>query len=183
MPEKQSTKPLSNALVTKAIEENGCFSLIYRRDRHLDRGSRRIYFYFRPHLAITARVDKLDFIKAIRETLGCGKITKTERQARLDVFSPRDSKSIVRILHKHNFQNRNKKSDFILWEEAIELILKNQERKINAEKGKRGFLSTWAKFEPRDMRRLFRIREEMKTFKRWKKADYKWTNSLMARPF
>lgn len=178
-----NAKPLSNALVAKAIEENGCFSLIYRRDRHLDRGGRRIYFYFRPHLAITVKADKYDFVMAIRETLGCGKITKTDRQARIDVFSPHDSKGIVKLLLKHNFKNVNKKRGFELWREAIELILKNQSRKVNAEKGKRGFLATWAVFDQRDLKRLFRIREEMKKYKRWKKTDYKWTNSLMASPF
>ena len=180
---EQGTQPLSNALVAKTIEENGCFSLIYRRDRHLDRGGKRIYFYFRPHLAITLKADKVDFLKAVRESIGCGKITQTERQARLDVFSPRDSKGIIKILQSHNWQNKNKYNDFKLWEEAIEIILKNQKRTINAEKGKRGFVSTWSQFNQRDLRRLFRIREEMKRYKRWRKADYKWTNSLLARPF
>lgn len=177
------TKPLTYALVCKVIEENGCFSLIYRRDRHVDRGGKRIYFYFRPHLVITLKSDKKDFMKQIRETLGCGKITSTERQVRLDIFSPYDSKAMLTILDKHNFENKNKIKEYKLWREAVDLMVKNQKQKVNAEKGKRGFVGTWAKFDPRDLKRLFRIREEMKQYKRWKKTDYKWTNTRLASPF
>jgi len=179
----KNANPLSNALVSKAIEENGCFALVYRRDRHLKRGGSRVYFYFRPHLAITMKADKEDFILQMRQSLGTGKMTKTERQVRLDVFSPHESTRIVKMLLKHNFQNKNKEKGFRLWKEAIEVILKNQSKKVNAEKGKQGFVSTWAGFNQQDMRRLFRIREEMKSYKKWKKTDYKWTHSLLARPF
>ncbi|MCX6806590.1 MAG: hypothetical protein NT135_00485 [Candidatus Berkelbacteria bacterium] len=176
-------KPLSNALVTKIMEENGCFSLIYRRDRHLDRGGRRIYFYFRPHFAVTMKDDKKDLIDQITDTIDCGKVTSGKGQARVDVFSPTDAKKIIKLMDKHNFENRAKKKEFSLWKEAVEVITRNNKKKVNAEKGKRGFISTWANFNERDLKRLFRIREEIKTYKKWKKTDYKWTNTLMARPY
>lgn len=177
------TQPISNSLVAKILEENGCFSVIYRRDRHLDRGGKRIYFYFRPHFAITMRNDKKDLIDQIRETLGCGKITSSANQVRLDVFSPQDAKKIISLLNKHNFATPVNRREFDLWKEAVEVINRNQTKKINVEKGKRGFISTWADFDQNDLRRLFRIREEMRGYKKWKKSDYKWTHSLLARPF
>jgi hypothetical protein len=178
-----STRPLSNSLVRKIIEENGCFSLVYRRDRHLDRGGRRIYFYFRPHFAITMKDDKKDLLEQLRETLECGKITTGNKQVRLDIFSPKDAKNIMRVMSGHKFQNINRQRGYDLWEEAVEIINRNQKKKINAEKGKQGFVSTWANFDQRDLRRLFRIREEMKGYKKWRKSDYKWTHSLLARGY
>lgn len=178
-----STKPLDNSLIQKIIEEQGCFSLIYRRDRHLDRGGSRIYFYFRPHFAITMKDDKKDFIEQLKESLGCGKITATGGQARIDIFSPQDAKNIVKVLNKHSFLNHNKKKEFGLWQEAVDIITRNNKKKVNTEKGKQGFVSTWANFNEKDLKRLFRIREEMKKYKKWRKTDYKWTNTLMARPY
>ena len=176
-----ATKPLANSLVTKMIDENGCLSLIYRRDRHLDRGGRRIYFYFRPHFAITMKEDKRDLLSQIQQTLGCGKITSSKGQVRLDVFSADEAKGIVSLLNKHSFASPTRQREFDLWKEAVEIINRNHKKKVNAEKGKRGFISTWATFNQGDLRRLFRIREEMKGYKKWRKSDYKWTHSLLAR--
>lgn len=178
-----TTPPLSNSLIAKIIEENGCFSLIYRRDRHLDRGGRRIYFYFRPHFAITMKNDKKDLIEQIQKTLNVGKISESGKQVRLDVFSPKDARSIITLLRKHNFSSFGNQKEFELWQEAVEIILRNNKKKINIEKGKRGFVSTWANFDPKDLKRLFRIREEMRKYKKWKKTEYRWTNTLLARGY
>jgi hypothetical protein len=178
-----SAQPLSNSLVCKILEENGCFSLIYRRDRHLDRGGRRIYFYFRPHFAITMKNDKKDLMEQLQTSIGCGKISQSGQQIRLDIFSPKDAKRIISLLRKHDFASLENQREFDLWQEAVEIILRNNKKSINTEKGKRGFVSTWANFNQRDLKRLFRIREEMRKYKKWKKNDYRWTNTLLARPY
>ena len=176
-------KPLSYSLVRKIIEEHGCFSLVYRRDRHLNRGGKRTYFYFRPHFAITMKSDKKDLMQQVKDTIGCGKVTESGGQVRLDIFSPFDAKHIISLLTKHKFSNFRQQEEFELWREAVDIMLKNQKKKVNAEKGRQGFVSTWANFNQNDFRRLFRIREVMKGYKKWRKTEYKWTHSLLARPY
>lgn len=130
------------------------------------------------------RGDKKDLLEQLRESLGCGKVTQGAggRQVRLDIFSVQDAKKLIFLLEKHDFSDPKKEKEFDLWREAVEIIKKNQ-KKMNAEKGKRGFISTWANFDQGNLKRLFRIREEMKKYKKWKKSDYRWTHSLLARPY
>jgi len=178
------TKPLADNLLAKIIEEKGSFALVYRRDRHLDRGGgRRVYFYFRPHLVLAMRKDKKELLEQVRSSLGCGKIFEVRNQARWELFSAKEAKRVIKVLKNHSFLNPNTEKVFQLWQEAIAVLLKYARKKINVEKGKRGFVSTWTDYEQKDLRRLFRIREEMKRYKKWSKGDYRWTHTLLARPF
>jgi len=127
--------------------------------------------------------DKKEFLEQLRDSIGCGKISQTNRQVRLDIFSPKDAKKIITLLRKHEFSDFRSQKEFDLWREAVEIILKNSSKKLNIKKGTRGFVSTWKSFEPHDLKRLFRIREEMRKYKKWTKGDYKWTHTLLARPF
>lgn len=176
-------KPISNQLIKKIIEENGCFSLIYRRDRHLDRGGRRVYFYFRPHFVITLEKDKKDLLDQIKESLGVGRISVSEGQARLDITNLTELGVVIDLLRNHRFNNKSAEEEFGLFYEAVRILRKYRKRKVNAEKGKKGFVSIWDSVTPQDLRRLFRLREEMKRHKKWRKNEYKWTHSLYARPF
>jgi len=177
-------KPISKQLLRKIIDENGCFSLIYRRDRHLDRaGGKKIYFYFRPHFVVTMKEDKKELLNQVRDSLGCGKITTGRGQARLDIFSPTDAKVIVDLFSGSKLSNSLDQDEFQLWAEAVRILSRYRKNKVNAEKGKRGFVSVWETIETEDIRRLFRIREEMKKYKKWKKREYRWTNTRLASPF
>ncbi|MEW6033228.1 MAG: LAGLIDADG family homing endonuclease [Chloroflexota bacterium] len=161
------------------VDGEGCFSLNFRKDvRHEIKGNPQ-YFMWKASFAIVLRTDDIEVLKAIRNTLGCGKVDVTSDQARFHVEDlGKLTNTIIPFFDKYPLRAK-KKSDFLLWKEAVEILYLHRQMGIGRKKGS-------VKWAPEDLRRLLQIYEQMRTFKSRRSRskhvsvaqDRRWTDAI-----
>ncbi|MEK7115046.1 MAG: LAGLIDADG family homing endonuclease [Patescibacteria group bacterium] len=154
------------------VDGEGCFALKFRRDIRHERKNVPIYFYWDVEFVILLRFDDEELLKQIRQALDCGKISISKRGgARYAVNDINDlTKKIVPFFNQYKLFGK-KRFDLELWKESVDIINRNQRKKINTEKGKNGFQKTiW---NDNDLERLKSIHEEMIKYKS-KGHEWKW---------
>jgi len=169
---------LSGDYIAGFIDGEGCFSLNFRRDVRNERKNKPVYFQWKARFEICLKIDDINLLKKIKNSLGCGNIYKIKKgkykdeQVLYAVVKIEDlNDKIVPFFRKHKLHGK-KKEDFNLWSEAVEIILKYKRRSINAKKGKRGFIKTiWSK---KDFDRLIEIQELMQAYKAKRPQGHKW---------
>lgn len=170
------SKILSGDYIAGFVEGEGCFALTLRRDIRHERKPKPVYYSWKAMFAIVLREDDRDLLEKIQKMLGCGSITFTKEgnQARLQVSDLNELKyRIIPFFNKYSLFGK-KRSDFILWSEAINILYKYKVKRGKiVEKGKRGFTkTTWDK---NDILRLIEIQEKMSSYKS-KRSAWKWLN-------
>lgn len=154
------------------VDGEGCFALKFRRDVRHERKNKPIYFYWDIEFAIVLRKDDQEILEKIKTTFDCGRISVSKSgQARYAVNNINDlSNKVVPFFGKHQLYAK-KRHDFQLWKEAVEIIKRNQRLGVNRKKGERGFHRVY--WDPRDLKRLTEIHNEMKRYKS-KGKEWKW---------
>lgn len=160
------------------VDGEGCFSLKFRRDKHINKinGNIREYFYWGSEFAIQLKHDDVDILNSIQKTLNCGSINKMANgtQVRFSVQNVRDNNEKVIPFFK-KYKLRAKKSfDFELWTKAVGILSHYKNGQLNVQVGKKGF--TKKEINEEDLLKLKEIRNEMLTYKATRDKLFKWGN-------
>ena len=158
------------------VDGEGCFALMFRRDRQKSSSTGKIreYFYWNAQFAIVLRPDDSAILNSIKDKLHCGSVTfkKKGDQARLSVQNINDLYDKI-VPFFNTYRLRAKKSvDFSLWSEAVSILHKHKSGGLNIEAGKRGF--TKKVLSETDTRRLKNIREKMTDYKSYRDKKFLW---------
>jgi hypothetical protein len=163
------------------VDGEGCFALKFRREVKHGRGKRSgikpIYFYWDIEFAIMLREDDKGILEKIKDTLGCGNLTKPNKRGMVRYAVNRISDlsdKIVPFFEKYQLRAK-KKFDFELWKEAVKIFKRNQRLIVNRKPGERGFYKT--NWNPKDLNRLKIIHNEMKRYKSGGR-EWKWLKSF-----
>lgn len=159
-----SNTDLSPYYIAGFVDGEGCFGLQFRKDIRHERRNSPTYYSWKAQFMITARKDEQDLFKKIKDFFGCGNIYKAlDREIHYCVSNTDDLKNIVcPFFEKYQLQGK-KKNDFILWAEAIDIIHRNKRKKINIQKGSRGFSKN--PWDPKDLCRLLELHTAMQKYK------------------
>lgn len=154
------------------VDGEGCFALKFRRDVRHDRKNKPVYFYWDIEFAILLRADDKDILEKIKNTLNCGKISISKRGAvRYSVNNVDELvDKIVPFFDKYSLHAK-KKYDFNLWQEALVILERNRQLKIQRPSNQVGFSKV--QWSTKDLNRLKQIRLEMKPYKSGNKP-WKW---------
>ncbi len=143
--------------VKNVINSDGCFDLQFRQDVKRNRLNSPIYHRWKAQFVIINSPDILEKVKSI---FGCGNIHLIKSKARYSVQNIGELKDAVIPYFNSNKLVGNKKKDFDLWAEGVEIIFRN--------KGK--IFSDWGKG---DFRKLIDIQKVSIKFKN-KPRNSKW---------
>ncbi|MCX6722810.1 MAG: LAGLIDADG family homing endonuclease, partial [Candidatus Staskawiczbacteria bacterium] len=166
--EYQTTHKLSPEYISGYVDGEGCFSLSFRKDVRHERKNAPVYYSWKAQFMITARKDEIDLFERIKYSFGCGKIYNQKKnginsEIHYCVSNLEDLNDIISpFLKKHNLQAK-KKYDFELWAEAINIMHKNRKKRVNAQKGIKGFSKN--NWEDADFKRLLKIHSDMQKYK------------------
>jgi len=155
------------------VDGEGCFALKFRRDVRHERKNKPVYFYWDIEFAILLRADDKEILESIRNTLDCGKIGQSDKRG-MTRYAVNDIHDllykIVPFFEKHQLRAK-KKYDFVLWKEALGILIRYQQKNIKREKDTKGFPKIeWGK---NDIERLSQIVNEMKQYKSGSRS-WKW---------
>jgi len=150
-------------------------------NRH-ERISKAIYYSWKVTFAINLRADDAELLRKIQNKLEVGSITFTKNQTsvRLQVSDLFELKNVIVPFFKKHPLLGKKGEDFILWSEAVEILLKYKKARgeVNVTKGQRGFQKVlWKK---KDIERLRKIQQVSSKFKS-KAALRKWGEAKLGR--
>jgi hypothetical protein len=125
--------------VAGLVDGEGCFSLTYRRI-YVPRKSSREYFYWFAQFAIVMHRREEPILRMVQHTLGCGHVTGRTSTARYAVTNvPHLAGKIVPFFTTFRLRAA-KASEFALWSNAVELIVRHHRAKgQNAAPKRRGF--------------------------------------------
>lgn len=165
---KANQKTISDSSIADFVGKEGCFDLQFRRDvRHKRTGS-PVYYSWKAQFVLPAKVDKEDLIKAIADTLDCGRIHYiTGSYLRYSVQDIDSLNNIVIPFFKTNALKGKKKHDFELWARAIRILYQN--------KGKS--LPQWQKA---DFQALLTLLSAMQKYKAKRPGSGKWISIAQA---
>lgn len=114
----------------KLTNNCGCFDLQFRKDvRHKRTGS-PTYFRWNLQFVITESKDKYNELYKLGSELKCGKITNSRGQTRFSVQKIDDIKEKIIPYFRKNQLSGKKKSDFNLWQKAVEIIYNNKGKSL-----------------------------------------------------
>ncbi len=163
---------LSGEYVAGFVDGEGCFALHFRRDVRHERKNKPTYFLWKIQFSIVLREDDIDILKRIKETMECGTVSVAKRGfARYQVADVADLNNKVVPFFEKNHLQAKKRFDFVLWKEAVAIILKTKRKKINVRPGVFGFIKTvW---EPENLARLEEIQKNLVVLRKITKP-HKW---------
>jgi len=147
------------------VDGEGCFALKFIRSVRHDRANKPIYFYWALEFAIILRADDKEILERIKESLGCGTVHGPNKAgaARYSVTRLDDlSNKILPFFKKYPLRAK-KQNDYLLWTEALEILIKNQQTKAFKK----------ITMSDEDISRLKQIHGEMGKFKSRVK-QWKW---------
>jgi len=159
---------LSPDYIAGFVDGEGCFGFQYRRDIKHERSGSPVYYSWKAQFMITARKDELDLFERIKDTFGCGEIYNQKKNSITEeihycVSNLDDLKNIISAFFKKHKLQAKKKYDFELWAEAICIMHKHKKKKVNIQKGTKGFSkNAW---NENDLRRLLEIHSGMQKYK------------------
>ncbi len=149
-------RKITEDYISGFVDGEGCFSLSLRKDKGR-------YFYWKAIFAIVIRNDDDKIIKQIKKYFDCGSISYSKDCIRYQITDTTELMTII-IPFFEKFPLIGKKGDdFKLWREAVFIINKNKIKKVNSEKGIKGFVKN--QWNVDDIKRLDDLRNEMKKFK------------------
>jgi hypothetical protein len=149
--------------IVDLVNNYGCFDLQFRKDTRHKRTGSPTYYRWNTQFIITSSKDKIELLNKIGAELKCGKTNVSKDQARFSVQKIEDINTKIIPYFKKNQLSGKKKSDFNLWQKAVEIIYKN--------KGK-SFL-TWKRNE---FLQLLEIHKSAVKYKE-KPRQSKWTKT------
>lgn len=149
--------------IVNLINSSACFDLQFRQDAKKNRPNSPTYYRWKAQFVITRPLPEMNNLEEILKEFRCGKIHTIQNQARYSVQNIDEIKNIIIHYLGKNPLHENKKKDFDLWAEAIEIIFKN--------KGKN--FSAWAK---EDFQRLIDIQKKSQKYKE-KPKSLKWLST------
>jgi len=155
---------LSPEYISGFVDGEGCFGLQFRKDVRHERPGSPAYYSWKMQFMITARKDERDLFARIKHFFGCGNIyDELDSEIHYCIANADDLQNIISPFFKKYKLQGKKKYDFILWAEAVDIMQKNKKRKINIQKGVKGFSKNcWDK---KDLSRLFEIHSAMQKYK------------------
>lgn len=158
------------------MDGEGCFYINFRRTIRYERKNRPVYFHWDIGFAIVLRADDKNILEKIKCTLNCGRISISKNgQARYEVGDMADlTDKIVPFFERHPLRAK-KQSDFILWEEALKIFKRNQQKSIVRSEKQIGFPKI--KWSSKDLNSLVKIYESMRGIKS-KRKDWKWISEM-----
>lgn len=149
-----------NINILDLVNNNGCFDLQFRKDIRRERLNSPTYYRWKIQFIIALPSQKLKSLKKIKETLGCGNLYLTNKQALFSVQKIDDIISYIVPFFRKNKLSGNKRNDFELWQRAVDIIYSN--------KGK--YIADWKK---NDLLSLIQIRQSTKKYKNGSR-NLKW---------
>ena len=155
---------LSPEYISGFVDGEGCFGLHFRKDVKHKRPGSPIYYSWKIQFMITARKDEQDLFERIKEFFSCGSIYKQlDHEIHYCITDIDNLKNVISpFFKKHKLQGK-KKYDFKLWAEALDIIYDNKKKRVNIQKGTKGFLkNNWDK---KDLNRLIDIHSQMQKYK------------------
>ena len=156
-----TSEKLPGDYIAGFIDGEGCFYLTYRSEVKYKRQDKRKYFRWTPYFAINIREDDKEILEKIRNTLKCGNIYLLKRgeMAHFIIQNMDDLyMKIVPFFTKYPLRAK-KRHDFKLWCEALEIMYKNKKNR--------------ARCSEQDHKKLFTIRETMRSYKSKMTRGYK----------
>lgn len=155
------------------VDGEGCFALKFIREIKYNRKNKPEYFYWDIEFAILLRADDKDILANVRDALDCGKVGKPDKRGMVR-YAVNDTHDllykIAPFFDKYQLHAK-KKFDFVLWKEALGILIRYQQKNIKREKDGKGFPKIgWGK---RDAKRLNQIVNEMKRYKSGNRS-WKW---------
>ena len=155
------------------VDGEGCFALKFIREIKYARKNKPEYFYWDIEFVIVLRADDKDILLNIKDALDCGKLGEPDKRGtvRYAVNDIHDLLyKIVPFFKKHQLRAK-KKFDFELWKEALEILIRYQQKNIKREKNMKGFPKI--EWDKNDIKRLGQIVNEMKQYKSGNRS-WKW---------
>lgn len=166
---------LSPEYISGFVDGEGCFGLQFRKDIRHKRLSTPVYYSWKAQFTICARKDELELFKRIKDYFGCGNIyNELDKEIHYCVSKIEELENIISPFFKKYQLQGKKKFDFILWAEAIKIILRNKKLKTNVQKGLHGFQKT--NWNENDLVRLLEIHTEMQKYKSKRPIGFKHIN-------
>ena len=159
------------------VDGEGCFALKFRRDVRRERISAPTYFYWDIEFIIALRNDDREILEKIRDTIGCGTVRVTQKEARYTVNALENLQNMVVPFFEKFPLRAKKRHDFELWKEALSLLNKNKGKKtgISSTGNRRGARKeTWA---PNELGRVKEIIEAMRPYKS-KRTELRWLKEV-----
>lgn len=151
------------------VDGEGCFALKFVRSVRHDRPNKPIYFYWALEFVIMLRADDSEILERIRYTLDCGtvRIPAKSSSVRYSVVGFDDlSTKIVPFFKKYPLHAK-KKRDYLLWAEAVAILIKNKQTKAFRK----------MQMSQEDTIKLTEIHRAMSEVKGNQKNEWKWLNS------
>jgi len=165
-------KKIPGDYIAGFVDGEGCFALKFIRSVRHERKNKPVYFYWDIEFAIVLRGDDKNILKQIKETLGCGRISVSKRgHVRYSVNDINDLMNIVVPFFRKYRLRAKKQFDFKLWQSAIEILERNQQRKIQRTSDQTGFSKI--KWAGKDLDKLKQIHIDMKRYKS-ARQNWKW---------
>ena len=161
-------------------EGEGCFALTLRRDVRRERPGSPVYYSWKISFVIVLRADDSMLLEKIKEHLRCGRIsfTKNNSSVRYEVSLLEDLNSKIVPFFEHHYLCGKKKNVFLLWKEAVEILLKYKNQQKIVEMGKRGFIKT--DWDQKDIEKMLILHKKMIPYKS-KHSAIKWGNMPLGR--
>lgn len=150
--------------IARFVNNNGCFDLQFRRDIRHERLKKPTYYRWKVQFVIVLSEDKIKSLEKTKNTLNCGKIHFTKNRIRYSVQDVDSLYNIIIPFFKKYQLSGNKKEDFNLWAEALEIIYRN--------KGKN--LAIWSR---KDFQRLIEIQKAIQKYKIRRHQSFKWLST------
>jgi hypothetical protein len=156
------------------VDGEGCFALKYNREVKHHRPGKPVFFRWDIEFAIYLKAHDMTILESIRDTIGCGIVNKPNKAGavRFAVNDILQLKNIVIPFFEKYELRAIKRHDFNLWKEAVDIFIRNQRQKINAQLGKDGFQRT--EWNQTDLNRLNEIKIAMEEFKGGNRHTWKW---------
>lgn len=171
---------LTDQYIAGFVDGEGCFSLTMRRDIRHERKSKATYYSWKASFVIVLRLDDTEVLNLIQKYFGCGSVTHTKTSVRFQISNITElDEHIIPFFQKNPLVGKKGK-DFILWSEAIRMLIKYKKKrgKVNVKKGSRGFQRVEWKKE--DTAKIIDIHSRISVYKS-QRPPRKWTNKKLGR--
>lgn len=168
----QKMNSLNPDYIAGFTDGEGCFGLQFRKDVRHERPGSPSYFSWKAQFTITARKDEQELFERIKDFFNCGNIYKVlDKEIHFCVSNIDELYNIISPFFKKYQLQGKKKNDFILWDEAVNIIYKNKKHKVNIVKGLKGFCKN--EWDKKDLNRLIEIHSEMQKYKSLRPKGFK----------
>ena len=145
-----------------SINKNICFDLQFRKDVKHKRFNKPVYYSWKAQFVIVGGYQDEDLLRKIQKTLNCGQLHFLNlNKIRYSVQKINNlHNKIVPYFKKHELSG-NKKKDFELWAQAVEILFKNKRKELK-------------KWKKQDFLEIIEIQKKTQKYKIKKTQGEKW---------